>query len=129
VALRFIAANDHPDHDTIAAFRRRFLPQIEGLFVQVLARQTGVLKLGTVGLDGNKIHANANRHCALLAARKAKEESTGRKTGGKPPSPPAPGALPRDRINLTDEESRIMPVAAGGLELQMCHRSPLPLRR
>ena len=36
VAFRFIAANDHPDHDTIAAFRRRFLKEIEGLFVQVL---------------------------------------------------------------------------------------------
>src|SRR6478609_909338 len=59
VAFRFIAANDHPDHDTIAAFRRRFLPEIEGLFVQVLlvAREMGVLKMGTVGLDGTKIHA------------------------------------------------------------------------
>jgi transposase len=49
VAFRFIAANEHPDHDTIAAFRRRFLPQIEGLFVQVLdvAREMGVLELGT----------------------------------------------------------------------------------
>jgi transposase len=67
VAFRFIAANDHPDHDTIAAFRRRFLPQIEDLFVQVLvlAREIGVLKLGTVGLDGTKIHANASRHSAL----------------------------------------------------------------
>ena len=37
VAFRFIAANQHPDHDTIAAFRRRFLQEIEGLFVQVLA--------------------------------------------------------------------------------------------
>jgi transposase len=48
VAFRFIAANDHPDHDTIATFRRRFLPQIEKLFVQVLflAREIGVLKLG-----------------------------------------------------------------------------------
>ena len=36
VAFRFIAANDHPDHDTIATFRRRFLPEIEGLFVKVL---------------------------------------------------------------------------------------------
>ena len=36
VAFRFIAANDHPDHDTIATFRRRFLKEIEGLFVQVL---------------------------------------------------------------------------------------------
>ena len=43
VAFRFIAANEHPDHDTIATFRRRFLPQIEALFVQVLvmAREMG----------------------------------------------------------------------------------------
>src|SRR5271154_2501899 len=67
VAFRFIAANQHPDHDTIANFRRRFLKQIEKLFVQVLgvAREMGVLKLGTVALDGNKIHANAGRHSAL----------------------------------------------------------------
>src|SRR4030088_1341406 len=67
VAFRFIAANEHPDHDTIANFRRRFLPPIEALFVQVLgvAREMGVLKLGTVALDGTKIHANASRHSAL----------------------------------------------------------------
>jgi transposase len=67
VAFRFIAANDHPDHDTIATFRRRFLAEIEGLFVQVLmlAREAGVLKLGTVALDGTKVHANASRHRAL----------------------------------------------------------------
>jgi transposase len=67
VAFRFIAANDHPDHDTIATFRRRFLQEIEALFVQVLllAREIGVLKLGTVALDGTKIHANASRHSAL----------------------------------------------------------------
>src|SRR5471032_3694171 len=67
VAFRFIAANDHPDHDTIATFRRRFLKEIEGLFVQVLAlaREMGMLKLGTVALDGTKIHANASRHSAL----------------------------------------------------------------
>jgi transposase len=67
VAFRFIAANDHPDHDTIAAFRRRFLKEIEALFVQVLlvARETGVLKMGTIGLDGTKIHAKASRHRAL----------------------------------------------------------------
>jgi transposase len=64
VAFRFIAANDHPDHDTIARFRRRFLKEIEGLFVQVLmlAREAGLLKLGTVALDGSKVHANASRH-------------------------------------------------------------------
>jgi transposase len=67
VAFRFIAANDHPDHDTIAAFRRRFLPDIERLFVEVLllAREVGVLQMGTVALDGTKIHANASRHSAL----------------------------------------------------------------
>jgi transposase len=67
VAFRFIAANEHPDHDTIAAFRRRFLKQIEALFVQVLdvACEMGVLRLGTVALDGTKIHANASRHSAL----------------------------------------------------------------
>src|SRR4051812_37234341 len=49
VALRFLTANQHPDHDTLATFRRRFLAQIEGLFVQVLlvAREMGMLKLGT----------------------------------------------------------------------------------
>jgi transposase len=54
VAFRFIAANDHPDHDTIAAFRRRFLGEIETLFVGVLlvAREMGLLQLGTVALDG-----------------------------------------------------------------------------
>jgi hypothetical protein len=195
VAFRFIAANDHPDHDTIATFRRRFLEEIEGVFVQVLelAREMGMLKMGTVALDGTKIHANASRHSALsyehagkieaqlkaevaellaraeaadqadvpdgmsipdelarreerlaklaaarakiearakeryerekaeheakLAARKAKEKATGKKPGGKPPQPPVEGALPTDQINLTDEASRIMPVAGGGSEV------------
>ena len=67
VAFRFITANDHPDHDTIATFRRRFLEQIEALFVDVLklAREMGVLRIGRVALDGTKIHANASRHSAL----------------------------------------------------------------
>jgi transposase len=194
VAFRFIAANEHPDHDTIATFRRRFLKEIEGLFVEVLllAREMGMLKLGTVGLDGTKIHANASRHSALsyehagkieaqlkaevaelmakaeaadqadipdgmsipeelarreerlgklaqarariaararerfereqadhraqLAAREAKATGTGKKPGGKPPAPPIAGPLATDQINLTDEESRIMPVAGGGFE-------------
>ena len=77
VAFRFIAANDHPDHDTIATFRRRFLKQIEGLFVQVLAlaREMGMLKLGTVALDGTKIHANASRHSALSYEHAGKIEA------------------------------------------------------
>jgi len=194
VAFRFIAANEHPDHDTIAAFRRRFLKQIEILFVQVLsvAREMGVLKLGTVALDGTKIHANASRHSALsyehaskieaqllaevaelmakaeaadqadepggmsipeelarrearlaaiarakatiearakerhareradyeakLKAREAKTAATGKKPAGRPPAAPVEGPLPTDQVNLTDEESRIMPVAGGGFE-------------
>ena len=77
VAFRFIAANDHPDHDTIATFRRRFLKEIEALFVQVLllAREMGVLKMGTVALDGTKIHANASRHSALSYEHAGKIEA------------------------------------------------------
>jgi transposase len=194
VAFRFIAANDHPDHDTIATFRRRFLEEIEGLFVQVLelAREMGMLEMGTVALDGTKIHANASRHSAIsyehagkieaqlkaevaellaraeaadqadlpdgmsipeelarretrlaklaearaklearakdrygqemvehqakLAARDAKAKASGKKPGGRPPQPPDAGARPTDQINLTDEESRIMPVAGGGFD-------------
>src|SRR5260370_10062638 len=77
VAFRCIAANDHPDHDTIATFRQRFLKQIEGLFVQVLllAREMGMLKLGTLGIDGTKIHANASRHSALSYEHAGKIEA------------------------------------------------------
>src|ERR1700675_380585 len=77
VAFRFIAANDHPDHDTIATFRQRFLKQIDGLFVQVLllAREMGMLKLGTLGIDGTKIHANASRHSALSYEHAGKIEA------------------------------------------------------
>jgi transposase len=67
LAFRYIAGNEHPDHDTIATFRKRFLPQLGPLFVQVLkiAHDLGLLKLGTVALDGTKVHANASRHSAL----------------------------------------------------------------
>lgn len=194
VAFRFVAANEHPDHDTIAAFRRRFLPDIEALFAKilVLAREMGVLKMGTVALDGTKIHANASRHSALsyehatrieaqlrlevahlmakaeaadqadvpdgmsipeelarretrlaeiakakaviearakerhgreraeyqakMEAREAQAARTGRKPGGRPPARPAQGPRPGDQVNLTDAESRIMPVAGGGFE-------------
>ena len=77
VAFRFITANEHPDHDTIATFRRRFLKDIEGLFVRVLelAREMGVLKLGTVALDGTKILANASRHSALSYEHAGKIEA------------------------------------------------------
>jgi len=55
-------------------------------------------------------------HEAKLAAREAKTAATGKKPGGKPPQPPAEGPLPSDQINLTDEDSRIMPMAGGGYE-------------
>ena len=194
VAFRFVAANQHPDHDTIAAFRKRFLKEIEALFVKILllAREMGLLKMGTVALDGTKIHANASKHSALsyehagkieaqlkaevaalmakaeaadqadlpdgmsipeelsrreerlkkiaeakakiearakeryerelaehqakLAAREAKEKASGKKPGGRPPAPPVEGPPPGDQVNLTDEESRIMPVSGGGFE-------------
>jgi transposase len=191
VAFRYIAANEHPDHDTIASFRKRFLPQIEQLFVEVLklARTMGMLKLGTVALDGTKIHANASRHSALsyghakklekqlkrevqqlmklaeqadavdipdgmsipeelerrearlaaiaeakrkiearvkeqqqaeyqqkLAARAEQEKRTGKKPPGPPPAPPSGKVEDKEQINLTDEDSRIMPVAGGGFD-------------
>jgi transposase len=81
VAFRFIAGNEHPDHDTIATFRKRFLPLIQALFVDVLklARAMGMLKLGTVALDGTKIHANASRHSALSYGHAKKIEKQLRK--------------------------------------------------
>jgi transposase len=194
VAFRYVAANQHPDHTTIASFRKRFLKELSALFLQVLglAQQMGVLKLGTVSLDGTKVHANASRHSALswghackieaqlraeveqllrlaqaadqaevldgmsvpaelqrreerlaaiaqakaviearaaareareravyeqkLAERKAKAASSGRKPGGTPPSPPQSGPRPKDQINLTDADSRILPTSGGGFE-------------
>jgi transposase len=67
VAFRFVAANEHPDHDTLNTFRKRFLKEIEVLMVQVLmiARTLGVLNLGNIALDGSKIKANASKHSAL----------------------------------------------------------------
>jgi len=67
VAFRYIAANTHPDHDTIASFRKRFLKELKALFVQILliAHEMEVLKLGSVSLDGTKVKANASKHHAL----------------------------------------------------------------
>jgi len=67
IAFRYITANTHPDHDTIATFRKRFLPQLGKIFVEILdiAREMKVFKLGKVSMDGTKVHANASRHKAL----------------------------------------------------------------
>jgi hypothetical protein len=191
VAFRFIAANTQPDHDSIATFRRRFLPQIEKLFVQVLllAREMNCLKLGNIALDGTKIAANASKHRALswehankiekhlreevqlllklaedsdtrpindgmdvpaeiarrekrlaaiaqaktkieqrarerhaveqqdyeakVAKRQAQREA-GKKPRGSEPEEPSSQPKAGDQVNLTDEESRIMPTSGGG---------------
>lgn len=67
VPFRFIAGNVHPDHDTLAVFGRTFLPKLKDLFVQVLllAQEAGVLKLGTISLDGTKVHADASKRNAV----------------------------------------------------------------
>jgi transposase len=63
IGARFIAANTHPDHDTIAAFRRTNKAAFEAAFVDLLllARETGVLKLGMVSIDGTKVDASASK--------------------------------------------------------------------
>jgi transposase len=194
VAFRFVAADEHPDHDTLNTFRKRFLKDIEVLMVQVLmiARTLGVLNLGNIALDGSKLKANASRHSALsyghikkleeqlkgeveklmklaeaadnekipdgmnlpkeiarregrikaiaeaktkiegrakerfeqeqseyqdkLDKRAAKAIDSGKKPRGKAPVPPVEGALDKDQINLTDEESRVMKTAGGGFD-------------
>jgi hypothetical protein len=55
-------------------------------------------------------------HAATMAARAAKSTETGKKSGGRPPAPPVEAPGPADQVNLTDEESRIMPIAGGGFE-------------
>ena len=81
IAFRYIAVNTHPDHDTIASFRKRFLKELKALFVQILliAHEMGVMKLGSVSLDGTKIKANASRHHALSwdYARKLEKQLEG----------------------------------------------------
>jgi len=67
LAFRYIACNRHPDHDTLATFRKRFGKEFESAFVQILqvAHENQLSRFGTVSLDGTKIHANASRHSAL----------------------------------------------------------------
>ena len=71
LAFRYVAGGLHPDHDTIANFRKTFLPEIHELFVQILllAKLTGVLKLGNLSLDGSKVHADASKSQAVSYKR------------------------------------------------------------
>ena len=63
IAVRFVAANPHPDHDTIATFHRANKAAFEAAFLQVLllARETGLLRLGMVSIDRTMIDANASK--------------------------------------------------------------------
>ena len=196
IAFRYIAANTHPDHDTIATFRKRFLEQLKPLFLQILllAKTLGFLQLGKISLDGTKIQANASKHSALSwghameleqqlkeevarlmamaeaadvevpegmdipaelvrreerlkaigeakaklearaaerqaaeqaeyeakkAEREAKARGKDQPSKGPEPKAPEPGVRDKDQINLTDEESRIMP--ASGKSFQQAY--------
>ena len=75
VAFRILTADHHPDHDTIADFRKRHLKALGGLFVEVLrlCQQVGLVKLGHVSLDGTKVKANASKHKAMSYGRMEKK--------------------------------------------------------
>jgi transposase/IS5 family transposase len=77
LAFRYIACNRHPDHDTLATFRKRFGQEFQSAFVQVLqmARENQLSRFGSVSLDGTKIHANASRHSALSYGHAEKIEA------------------------------------------------------
>jgi transposase len=190
VAFRYVAAEQHPDHDTLANFRKTFLVELEDLFVQVLtvAQAMKLVKVGQIALDGTKVKANASKHKALshghieklekqlreevqallqraseadqeeladgvdlpdeiarredrlkaLGEAKAKiaervqerdeqaqkeyeekvgrreaQRAAGKKPKGREPQAPKKGPQAKDQINLTDEESRMMPSAQG----------------
>jgi len=74
IPFRVLAADQHPDHDTIAEFRRRHLEALAALFIQVLrlCQKAGLVKLGHVSLDGTKVRANASKHKAMSYARMEK---------------------------------------------------------
>jgi len=76
VAFRYLAADQHPDHDTIANFRKQHLATLGGLFVQALqlCQKAGLVKLGHVAIDGTKIQANASKHKAMSYGRMEEAE-------------------------------------------------------
>ena len=71
IPMRYVAGGLHPDHDTIAYFRKRFLVEIQELFVQILqlAEAVGVLQMGNISIDGSKIHADASKSKAVSYKR------------------------------------------------------------
>jgi transposase len=67
VAFRFLSADEHPDHSTLAEFRKRHLEALAGLFMQALqlCQKAGLVKLGHVAIDGTKMAGNASKHKAM----------------------------------------------------------------
>ncbi len=76
VAFRYLAADQHPDHDTIANFRKQHLAKLGELFVQALqlCQKAGLVKLGHVAIDGTKMQANASKHKAMSYGRMGEAE-------------------------------------------------------
>jgi transposase len=76
VACRIIVGDDIPDFRTISDFRKTHLAQLEALFVEVLklCALAGLVKVGTIALDGTKVKANASRHKAMSYERMKEEE-------------------------------------------------------
>ncbi len=76
LAFRYLCADQHPDHDTIAAFRQQHLPVLAQLFTQILqlCNKAGLVKLGHVAIDGTKVQANASKHKAMSYDRMEEKE-------------------------------------------------------
>jgi transposase len=76
VPYRVLAADQHPDHDCIADFRKRHLAELGGLFLQALrlCEKAGLVKLGHVAIDGTKVKANASKHKAMSYDRMSATE-------------------------------------------------------
>jgi transposase len=77
VAFRYLSGDQHPDHATIAEFRKRHLDALSGLFTQalLLCSEAGLVKLGHVSIDGTKIKANASKHKAMSYGRMNETEA------------------------------------------------------
>jgi transposase len=76
VAFRYLAADEHPDHSTLAEFRKRHLAALAGLFGQALqlCQKAGLVKLGHVAIDGSKLQGNASKHKAMSYERMGETE-------------------------------------------------------
>jgi transposase len=116
IAFRLLGAGNFPSHRTICDFRFRHLPELKELFVQVavLARELGMVKLGTIALDGTKIKANASKHKAMSYGRMKEQEQKLKQE--------IEALLERARIIDAEEDARL------GME-QADEQLPMELRR